>query len=141
MADAPLVSTFVAVALIPVAFFFTHAYLSGRGGFGFHKVTGTVGVLWDLSLSIFYMLFRLSGAEVEGGILDVTPGLVVYFAVHGIVAAMVIALEIGMLTTGVVQWRRKVRSIWHFRLSTPLYVLWFAAFLSGELVYLVYYVL
>ncbi len=141
MTAAPAISTFVAVALIPVAFFFTHAFLSGRGGLKYHKLTGTVGVVWDLSLSIFYMLFRLSGAEVEGGILDITPELWIYFAIHGLVAAMVIALEIAMLSTGLLQWRTKKPSTWHSRLSTPLYVLWFAAFLSGELVYIVYYVL
>jgi uncharacterized membrane protein YozB (DUF420 family) len=141
MAEAPWISTFVALALIPVAFFFTHAYFSGRRKWGFHKITGTVGILWDLSLSIFYMLFRLTGAQVEGSILDITPELVIYFAVHGIVAVVVIALELSMLTTGLLQWRWRKPIKWHKKLSTPLYVLWFAAFLSGEIVYLVYYVL
>ncbi len=141
MAEAPWISTFIALALIPVAFLFTHAYLSGRRRLPYHKVTGTVGVLWDLSLSLFYMLFRLTRANVEGGILDITPGLVVYFAVHGIVAAVVIALELAILGTGVIQWRTHKPVKWHRLLSSPLYVLWFVAFLSGEIVYLVYYVL
>ena len=75
MAVAPWISTFIALALIPVAFLFTHAYLSGRRKLPYHKVTGTVGILWDLSLSLFYMLFRLTGANVEGGILDIRASL------------------------------------------------------------------
>lgn len=141
MADAPWISTFVAVALIPVAFLFTHAYLSGRRRLPHHVLTGSVGIAWDLSLSVFYMLYRLFGGNVEGHILDITPGLVVYFAVHGLIAVVVIALELTMLTTGVIQWMKKKSIPLHRRLSTPLYVLWFVAFLSGEVVYIVYYVL
>jgi hypothetical protein len=141
MSEAPFISTFIAVALIPVAFLFTHAYLSGRNGLPYHKLTGSIGIVWDLSMSIFYMLFRLFGGETEGGIIDINPDLIAYFAVHGIVAAVVILLELAMMATGIWQWRKKCHSIWHRRLSTPLYILWFGAFLSGELVYLVYYVL
>ncbi len=141
MSEAPFISTFVAVALIPVAFLFTHAYLSGRNGLPYHKLTGMTGIIWDLGMSIFYMLFRLFGGEVEGGIIDINPELIAYFAVHGIIAAIVILLELGVLTTGILQWRKKKANKWHRKLATPLYFLWFAAFLSGELVYLVYYVL
>ncbi len=141
MTDAPWASTFVTVAIIPVAFLFTHAYLSGRRGLKHHELTGATGVVWDLSVSVFYMLYRLTGAEVEGSILDVAPDMVVYFAVHGLVAVVVIALELAMLTTGILQWRSGTPSHWHGRLALPLYVLWFGAFLSGELVYIVYYVL
>ncbi len=141
MADAPYISTLVAVALIPVAFLFTHAYLSGRRGWALHTVTGTLGVVWDLSLSIFYMIYRLIGGTVEGGVLDITPEMTAYFAVHGLIAVVVIALELAMLGTGLVQWRKGTPSKWHGKLSTPLYGLWFAAFVSGEAVYLIYYVL
>jgi hypothetical protein len=141
MTDAPWVSTLVAVALIPVAFLFTHAYLSGRRKLPYHKLTGTVGVAWDLSMSVFYMLYRLFGGNVESHILDIAPNLVVYFAIHGIVAVIVIALEIMILGTGLMQWRTKKKIPLHRRLSIPLYILWFGAFLSGEIVYIVYYVL
>lgn len=141
MTEAPWVSTFVAVALVPVAVLFSHAYLSGRHGLRYHRLTGTAGILWDLSLSIFYMIYRLTGAEVEGSVLEITPSLAVYFAVHGLIAAAVIALEITMLSTGLIQWKRDKKISWHRKLALPLYVLWFAAFLSGETVYVVYYVL
>lgn len=141
MTEAPFISTFIAIALIPVAFLFTHAYFSGRNRLPFHKLTGATGIVWDLSMSIFYMLFRLFGGQVEGSIIDLHPGLVVYFAIHGVIAAVVILLELGILSTGLWQWRKGRPSIWHSRLSTPLYILWFAAFLSGELVYIVYYIL
>lgn len=139
--EAPFISTFIAFALIPVAFLFTHAYFSGKRKLPYHKVTGISGIVWDLGMSIFYMLFRLFGGPVEGGIIDIHPGLIAYFAIHGMIAAVVILLELGILTTGILQWRRRRPNEWHRILSTPLYILWFAAFLSGELVYLVYYVL
>jgi hypothetical protein len=141
VSEAPFISTFIAVALIPVAFLFTHAYFSGKRKLPYHKVTGISGIVWDLGMSIFYMLFRLFGGQVEGGIIDIHPDLIAYFAIHGMVAAVVILLELGILTTGILQWRRRRPNEWHRRLSTPLYILWFAAFLSGEFVYLVYYVL
>lgn len=141
MSEAPFISTFIAVALIPVAFLFTHAYYSGKKRLPYHKLTGVTGIVWDLSMSIFYMLFRLFGGQVEGGIIDIHPGLIAYFAIHGIVAAVVILLELGILTTGIWQWRKRKQNIWHKRLAAPLYILWFVAFLSGELVYLVYYAL
>jgi hypothetical protein len=141
MTAAPFISTFIALALIPVAFLFTHAFLSGRRHLPYHKVTGTIGILWDLSASVFYMLYRLVGGNVDSHILDISPNMVAYFAVHGIVAVIVIALELTILATGLLQWRMKKKIKLHGKLSIPLYVLWFAAFLSGELVYIVYYLL
>jgi hypothetical protein len=141
MTEAPFVSTLVAVALIPVAFLFTHALISGRRHLRYHTITGTVGVAWDLGLSIFYMLYRLFGGNVESHVLDINPDMVAYFAIHGLIAAVVITLELIVLTTGLLQLVRKKKMRWHRKLSVPLYILWFGAFLSGEVVYIVYYVL
>lgn len=141
MSAAPFISTLVAVALIPVAFLFTHAIVSGRRKLRYHSVTGGVGIVWDLGLSIFYMLYRLFGGNVESHVLDIDPGMVVYFAVHGLIAAVVIGLELVVLATGMIQVVRKKKVLLHKRLSLPLYVLWFGAFLSGEVVYVMYYIL
>lgn len=141
MTEAPLMSTFVAVALIPVAVLFTHAYLSGRRSLQFHSLTGTIGILWDLSLSIFYMLYRTFGGAVEGSTLEIEGALLAYFIIHGIVAMIVIGLESVMLATGLMSIRRKRQNTWHRRLAPYMYVLWFGAFLSGEAVYLANYVL
>jgi uncharacterized membrane protein YozB (DUF420 family) len=141
MTAAPLVSTFVALALIPVAFFFTHAYISGRRHLPYHRATGTIAVVWDLSLSIFYMLFRLSGGQVEGSTLDIRGALLAYFIAHGIVAVIVILLEIVMLLTGLLQWKRRSRVRLHGTISKYLMIVWFGAFLSGEIIYIVNYVL
>ena len=140
MAPAPSISTFIALALIPVAFLFTHAYLSGKRKLPYHKITGTTGVVWDLSMSIFYMLYRIFGGSVESHILDIDPQMWAYFAVHGTIAVVVILLELAILGTGLVQWRLGKKLKWHGKLSNPLYLLWFAAFISGEIVYLVYYI-
>jgi uncharacterized membrane protein YozB (DUF420 family) len=141
MVAAPLASTFVALALIPVAFFFTHAFLSGRRGWKHHILSGTVAVAWDLSLSIFYMLYRTFGGQTDGSILTITPSMVSYFAVHGVISVIVMVLEVMLLITGYVMWRSKRPSRWHKALTVPMIILWFLAFLSGEVVYIVYYVL
>lgn len=140
MTDAPWTSTFVAVALIPVAFFFIHAYISGRRQLKYHNVTGSVAVVWDLSLSIFYMIFRLFGGKVEDTGLDVGGALLAYFIVHGVIAVVVIALELTVLASAVLYLWKKKGLKWHNRLAPYLVVIWFATFLSGEIVYLVNYV-
>jgi hypothetical protein len=130
---APFVSTFIAIALIPVAFLFTHAYLSGKRHLPYHKLTGTVGILWDLSASLFYMIFRVSS--------QVTGAVLIYGAVHGTIAAVVILFELIVLGTGVMQWRTGKKSNLHTRATPILYVIWFIAFFSGEAFYILSYLL
>lgn len=133
MTSAPFVSTFIALALIPVAGLFTHAYISGKRRLPYHKLTGTVGILWDLSVSFLYMIARTTTV--------VTGAMVVYGAVHGVIAAVVIALEFLVLGTGMLQWRTRKKSKLHKKLTPILYLLWFVAFLSGELLYIMSYML
>jgi len=141
MVQAPVASTFVALALIPVALLFTHALISGLRGWRYHALSGMVAVLWDLSISVFYMLYRIFGGVVDGSVLTMTPSLTAYFAVHGIVAVIVMVLEVLIIVSGILQLRRKGKVRIHRRLAIPLFVLWVIAFLSGEIVYVVYYVL
>lgn len=141
MTAAPWASTLVAVALIPVAFFFTHAYISGRMKLAYHSITGTIAVIWDLGLSIFYMLYRVFGGQIEGSTLDISGVLLAYFIAHGIIAVIVIALEIIVLATALLHLWKKRGLKWHKKLAPYLFVAWLAAFLSGEIVYLVNYVL
>ena len=133
MTEAPLISTFIAIALIPVAVLFTHAYLSGTRNLPFHKVTGTVGILWDLSASFFYMILRTSTV--------VTGGMLIYGAVHGTIAAVVILFEFIVLGTGILQWRTRKKSRLHAKATPILYLIWFIAFISGEVFYIVNYLL
>ena len=100
MPDAPFISTFIAIGLLPVAFLFIHAFLSGLKGWRFHRLTGLLAIVWDLSMSIGYMLFRAFGGEVEGSTLELTGGILAYFIVHGIMAVIVITLEFVVLYTG-----------------------------------------
>jgi hypothetical protein len=44
MTVAPISSTIVAIGLIPVAFFFVHAFLSGKSKNRFHPVSGTIAI-------------------------------------------------------------------------------------------------
>ena len=133
MTTAPLASTIVAIGLIPVAFLFVHAYLSGRGKNRIHPVTGTLAITWDLVMSIGYMLLRTVT-------ITLTPILTVYFGIHGAIAVLVMSLEIAVLAIGILQVRRKTPNKWHGKLAKILFPIWWFAFLSGEIVYILMYV-
>ena len=139
MADAPLVSTIIAVGLLPVAFLFLHAFLSGLRRWRFHRFTGTLAIVWDLSMSIGYMIYRSLGGRVEGSSIDLTSTILLYFIIHGLIALLVIILEFGVIITGLLQWRKKKTLAWHRRLAKPLFVIWWFAFITGEVFYLVMY--
>ena len=141
MSDAPLTSTMIALALIPVSFLITHAYLSGRKGGRFHRPVGILAIAWDLSVSIGYMVMRALGLQVEGSTLVIKGAILAYFIVHGTIAVIVISLEFGVLSTGLLQWRTGKKMLWHKRLSNALFFLWWFAFLSGELFYVYAYVI
>jgi uncharacterized membrane protein YozB (DUF420 family) len=141
MSTTPLASTIVAIALIPVAFFFIHAFYSGRKKQRIHPVTGAIAITWDLTLSIVYMLYRSFGGVVEGSGIQFTPALTAYFGVHGAIAIIVMALEVAVLSIGILMVRRKSPSKWHKKLAKALFPVWWLAFLSGELFYIVMYVL
>ena len=141
MPNPPFASTFIALALIPVAFLFLHAFLSGWNRWRYHKVTGAFAITWDLAMSIGYMLFRSFGGTVGGSQLKITGGLRAYFIVHGTMAATVMVLEITVLVLGVMLSRGMRFGQWHGKLSKVLFPLWWVAFLTGELFYLTYYVL
>lgn len=122
MTTAPLASTIIAVGLIPVAFLFVHAYLSGRSKHRIHPVTGTLAITWDLVMSIGYMLLRTVT-------ITLTPILTVYFGIHGAIAVLVMSLEIAVLAIGILQVKRKAPSKWHGKLAKILFpIWWFASF-------------
>jgi uncharacterized membrane protein YozB (DUF420 family) len=139
--DAPWISTFIAIGLLPVAVLFIHAFLSGLKGWKYHRLTGVVAIVWDLSMSIGYMLFRTFGGEVEGSTLVIEGAILAYFIVHGLMAVIVITLEFIVLYTGWANYRGKPIGKWHAKLTRILFILWWAAFLTGELFYVVYYIL
>lgn len=141
MTIAPLSSTIVAIGLIPVAFLFCHAFLSGRKKNRFHPVSAVLAISWDLLLSIGYMLYRTFGGAVEGSTLHLTPTLNVYFGVHGAVAIVVMALEVTVLTIGLSMLKQKAPNRWHPKLTKILFGIWWFAFLSGEIVYVALYML
>jgi uncharacterized membrane protein YozB (DUF420 family) len=134
MTTAPLASTIIAIGLIPVAFLFVHAFLSGRSKNRVHPVTGTLAITWDLAMSIGYMLLRTVT-------ITLTPILTIYFGIHGAIAVLVMSLEIAVLAIGILQVRRKAPNKWHGKLAKILFPIWWFAFLSGEIVYLIMYVL
>lgn len=141
MVAAPLASTIVALGLIPVAFLFCHAFLSGRGKNRFHPVSGAVAITWDLSLSIGYMLYRSFGGAVDNSTIQLTGALDVYFGIHGAVAIVVMTLEVLVLAIGITQLQKKASNRWHGKLAKILFFVWWFAFLTGEIFYIVMYVL
>jgi len=138
---APLSSTIVAVGLIPVAFLFVHAFFTGWRKKKFHAVSGFIAILWDLSMSIGYMLYRSFGGAVEGASLQLNSTLTAYFAVHGAIAVIVMCLEFAVLGIGLRQLQLSQRMAWHGKLTKILFGIWWFAFLSGELFYVAMYVL
>jgi len=134
MTTAPLASTIIAIGLIPVAFLFVHAFLSGKSKNRVHPVTGALAITWDLAMSIGYMLLRTVT-------ITLTPILTIYFGIHGAIAVLVMSLEIAVLAIGILQVRRKAPNKWHGKLAKILFPIWWFAFLSGEMVYLIMYVL
>ena len=141
MTIAPLSSTIVAIGLIPVAFLFCHAFLSGRKKNRFHPVSAVLAISWDLVLSIGYMMYRTFGGAVDGSTLQLTPTLDVYFGVHGAVAIAVMSLEVAVLSIGLSMLRQKAPNRWHPKLTKILFGIWWFAFLSGEIVYIALYML
>ena len=142
MTAAPFASTFVAIALIPVAFLFLHAFRSGKGKRRFHPVTGFAAVAWDLSVSIGYMIYRTVGGSVNGETLNLSPAMNLYFmVVHVPIAVVVMSLELTVLATGF--WQLKIRHPvrFHSKLTLPLFYIWWFAFLSGEVLYILMYVI
>jgi uncharacterized membrane protein YozB (DUF420 family) len=142
MTVAPLSSTIVALALIPVAFLFCHAFLSGRRKNRFHAVSGAAAITWDLSVSIGYMMYRTFGGAVNGETLQMTPLMNTYFmVVHVPIAVVVMSLELVVLSIGLFQLHKKAPNKWHGKLAKILFVVWWFAFLSGEILYIILYMI
>lgn len=141
MTEAPLASTVIAFGLIPVAFLYLHAFLSGLRRWSYHRISGLLAIIWDLSMSIGYMIYRALGGEAGGSALKLSGPILIYFMIHGLVALVVMLLEVAVLTTGLWQWKRGNPIAWHRRLAMLLFFfLWWFAFLSGELFYVVVYI-
>jgi uncharacterized membrane protein YozB (DUF420 family) len=115
--------------------------MAGWKGKKFHAVSGIAAIVWDLSLSTGYMTYRSFGGEVQGASLQLNPTFTAYFAVHGAIAVIVMALEIAVLSIGVRQLQLKKKLTLHSKLTKVLFSIWWIAFFSGEIFYLVMYVL
>jgi uncharacterized membrane protein YozB (DUF420 family) len=88
------------------------------------------------------MLYRSFGGVVEGSAVDLSqPTFIAYFAVHGAVAAIVMALEIVVLALGIKKMRSKTPNKLHGKLAKVLFGVWWFAFLTGEIFYIVMYLL
>ncbi len=92
-------------------------------------------------MSIGYMAYRSFGGSVGGASLQLSPTLDVYFGIHGAVAILVMTIEVLVLAIGVSQLQKKALNRWHGKLTKILFGIWWFAFLSGEIFYLVMYVL
>lgn len=141
MHNPPMISTIIAISLIPVAFLYIHAFISGMKKLKFHNISGLLAIVGDLSISIGYMIFRTFGGKVENSSINFTKEILAYFIFHGVVSLLVIILEITILTLGIIKYFSKSKNRLHGILAKILFVVWWLAFLSGELFYIVYYLL
>ncbi len=87
------------------------------------------------------MLYRTFGGAVDGSTLKLTPTLDVYFGIHGAVAIVVMTLEVVVLVMGIFILKQKTLNRYHPKLTKILFVVWWFAFLSGEIVYIALYLL
>ena len=141
MTVAPLSSTIVAVGLIPVAFLFCHAFLSGRKKNRFHSVSAVLGYFMGLkSVCRLYAVpnFRRSSGWLN---LKLTPTLDVYFGIHGAVAIVVMALEVIVLAIGLSMLKQKAPNRWHPKLTKISSGSGGLLFFQGEIVYIALYLL
>ena len=141
LTTAPLASTVVSIGLIPVAFLFVHAFYTGRKTKKLHPISALAAIVWDLSMSIGYMLYRSFGGAVGGVSLQMTPTFTAYFAVHGAVAVAVMTLEFAVLGLGLRQLQINKRIELHGKVAKVLFGIWWIAFFTGEIFYIVMYVL
>jgi len=86
----------IAIGLIPVVFLFVHLIPQRQRQKRIHPVTGTVAIVWDLTLSIGYILLRTVT-------ITLTPILIIYFGIPGLIDVIVISLEIAVLVSGILQ--------------------------------------
>jgi len=101
-----------------------------------------VVITWDLTVSIGYMMYRTFGGAVNGSTLQLTPLLNAYFiVVHVPVAIIVMSLEIAVLTLGLWQLKKRTTNRWHGKIATALFYIWWFAFLSGEILYILLYII
>ena len=140
MNNAPIASTIIAFALLPVAGLFVHAYISGIRKRASHSFTGMLAIKLDLLVSIGYMIYRSFGGQVQGSTIHLEGAILGYFIVHGTVSLVVIILEITILCERFIN-RKKPVTRFHAKAGKILFFIWWFAFLSGELFYLVYYVI
>ena len=141
MSKAPFVSTLIALGLIPVAFLYIHSFVAAIKKWKYHSLTGFLAVAGDLIISIGYMLFRTFGGKMNGESIDLTGKILYYFIVHGIVSSLVLILELAVLILGIRQMVKKSHIKAHATLGRILFFVWWFSFLSGELFYIIKYVL
>ncbi len=88
------------------------------------------------------MVYRTFGGAVNGETLQMTPLMNIYFmVVHVPVAIIVMSLEILVLITGFWALKTKKPNRFHRILTSPLFYIWWFAFLSGEIFYIIMYLI
>lgn len=88
------------------------------------------------------MMYRTFGGSVNGSTLQLTPLLNAYFmVVHVPVAILVMSLEIIVFALGLWQLKKRTANRWHGKIAKALFFIWWFAFLSGEILYILLYMI
>jgi hypothetical protein len=136
MKTIPLVSTFIALALIPIAILYVQAFCSGTTHKRKHTINGVIAVTGDLVLSFFYMLYRTLGGAVNGHVFHPKGLLLIFFILHGSIALVVVLLEVIFLYFGIRYFISRKLPFAHKYLTRILFPLWAITFFSGEAIYI-----
>jgi hypothetical protein len=140
MHKAPIISTIIAIGLFPIALLYIHAFISALKKKNSHHITGTVAILGDLLISLTFMIYRSFGGKIGDNSIHLAGYILLYFIIHGIVSMAVIALEITMIVNAIYFYKNKKMNRYHRNLGRILFIIWWAAFISGEVFYIVNYI-
>jgi flagellar biogenesis protein FliO len=141
MDKAPLISIIHAIVLLPLAFLFIYSFVAGKKKWKFHAQTAALAIVIDLIISVAYMLNRLLGDKFSDSQANFTGGVLVYIIVHGIIATILIIMEIAVLVERIINHRKKPKTKFHTIMSKVLFYTWCFIFITGELFFAYVYLL
>ena len=141
MENAPLISIVHAIVLLPLAVLFVYSFIAGIKKWRFHAQTATLAIVLDLTVSVAYMLNRLLGDKFSDSEANFTGAVLVYIIVHGIIATILIIMEIVVLVERFTNYRKKPITKFHTIMSKVLFFTWCFIFITGELFFFYVYML
>ncbi|MFV0342590.1 MAG: hypothetical protein ACK5JH_06805 [Anaerocolumna sp.] len=141
MENAPLISIIHTFARIPLLFLFVYTFVGGFKKWRYHAQTGAIAVTIDLLLSIAYMANRLLGDRFSDSQADFTGWVLVYIIIHGIIATILIVMEVLLIIERIKNARTNPWTRFHRVMSRMVFFTWCFIFVTGEFFFVYTYLL